>query len=340
MPLRYDATAPTTTAAPDRSAESHGWYNRPFAVSYAGTDGTSGLESCSAPDRYEGPDSEAVVVSGVCTDRAGNVGLAAVTAGYDATAPTVTGAQADRPADANGWYNHPLAVAFQGADATSQVEECTRAAYSGPDAAPASVAGSCRDRAGNSSSSSFSLRYDGTAPALGQVGAKAGNGTATITWSASADTALVRVRRGDTVVFTGAGTTFTDKGLVNGTLYRYTITAYDEAENSTESSVTARPSGPLVAPLANAVVSSAPRLAWKPDPKATYYNVQLWRKAKRILSLWPHRTSVQLPNRWKYDGRRYRLTDGRYRWYVFPGYGRQGQKRFGKLLGSSSFVVR
>jgi hypothetical protein len=81
-------------------------------------------------------------------------------------------------------------------------------------------------------------------------------------------------------------------------------------------------------------------LAWKPDPKATYYNVQLWRKAKRILSLWPHRTSVQLPGRWKYDGRRYRLTDGRYRWYVFPGYGRQSQKRFGKLLGSSSFVVR
>jgi hypothetical protein len=327
------------TATPDRSPGSNGWYNQPFGVSFAGEDGTSGLESCSAPERYEGPDSEVVVVGGACTDRAGNVGLAAVTAGYDATAPTVVGAQADRPADANGWYNHPLVVAFQGADATSQVEECTRAAYSGPDTGAASVAGSCRDRAGNSSGSSFALRYDGTAPSLAQVGAKAGNGTATITWAASADTALVRVRRGDTVVYTGAGTTFTDNGLHNGDLYRYAVTAYDEAGNSATSTVTARPSGPLVAPAANAVVSSPPRLAWKPVPKATYYNVQLWRKG-RILSLWPRGTSVRLPNRWKYNGRRYRLTDGRYRWYVFPGYGRRADKRFGKLLGSSSFVVR
>lgn len=49
---------------------------------------------------------------------------------------------------------------------------------------------------------------------------------------------------------------------------------------------------------------------------------------------------MQLPARWTYNGRRYRLTDGRYRWYVFPGYGRRADKRFGKLLGSSSFVVR
>jgi hypothetical protein len=258
---------------------------------------------------------------------------------YDATAPTVVGAQTDRPADANGWYNHPLVVAFQGADATSQVEDCTRAAYSGPDAAAASVAGSCRDRAGNSSGSSFALRYDGSAPSLAQVAAKPGNGTATITWAASADTTLVRVQRGDTVVYTGAGTTFTDKGLDNGVLYRYAVTAYDEAENSATSSVTARPSGPLVSPAANAVVSGPPRLAWKPVPKAKYYNVQLWR-GKRILSLWPQRTSLQLPRRWKYNGRRYRLVDGRYRWYVWPGYGRRADKKFGKLVGSSAFVVR
>jgi large repetitive protein len=339
MPLRYDATPPATTATADRSADSNGWYNRPFDVSFAGEDGTSGLESCNAPEHYAGPDSQVVVVGGACTDRAGNVGLASVTAGYDATAPTVTGAQADRPPDANGWYNHPLAVAFHGADATSQIEECSRAGYGGPDTAGASVAGSCRDRAGNSSSSSFPLRYDGTAPSLGQVGAKAGNGTATLTWTASADTALVRVRRGGTIVYTGGGTTFTDKGLNNGVLYRYTVTASDEAANAATSSVAVRPTGPLVAPVANAVVSSPPRLAWKAVPKATYYNVQLWRRG-RILSLWPRGTSLQLPRRWTYNGRRYRLTDGRYRWYVWPGYGRRAEKRFGKLLGSSSFVVR
>jgi hypothetical protein len=338
MPLRYDATAPATAARPDRAPDSNGWYNHAFAVSFAGEDGISGLESCSPPESYAGPDSEVVEVGGVCTDRAGNVGLASVTAGYDATAPAVT-AHADRPPDANGWYSRPLVVAFQGADATSQIEGCTQASYGGPDASAGSVSGSCRDRAGNSNASSFGLRYDSTAPALGQVGAKAGNATATLTWAASPDIAVVRVRRGETVVYTGAGTTFTDKGLDNGVLYRYTVTAYDEAENAASSSVTVRPSGPLLQPAANAVVSGPPRLAWKPVPKATYYNVQLWRRG-RILSLWPARASLQLPRRWKYNGRRYRLTDGRYRWYVFPGYGRRSEHRFGKRLGSSSFIVR
>jgi hypothetical protein len=340
FPLSYDATGPVTTARPDRPPDANGWYNGPFSVSFAGEDNVSGLEACGAPQRYEGPDSELVVVGGVCTDRAGNVGLDSLAVGYDATAPAVTGAHADRPPDANGWYNHPLVVGFQGTDATSQIEGCTRAAYAGPDAPAASVSGSCRDRAGNSSGSmAFTLRYDGTAPSLGQVGAKAGNGTAKVTWTASADTALVQIRRGGAIVYSGGGNSYTDKGLKNGTRYRYTLTAYDEAGNAATSSVAARPSGPLVAPAAGSVVSRPPRLAWAAVPKATYYNVQLWRRGK-ILSAWPQGTSLRLRRSWTYEGRRYRLTAGRYRWYVWAGYGRLGQKRFGKLLGSSSFVVR
>ncbi len=339
VPLRYDASAPATAAAPDRSPDANGWYRHPFAVSFAGEDGVSGLESCSSPEQYAGPDSAVVEVGGVCTDRAGNVGLASVTAGYDATAPTMSAPQTDRSPDANGWYNHPLVVTFQGGDATSQIEGCTRIAYGGPDAAAASVAGSCRDRAGNSSASSFALRYDGTAPSLAQVRAENGNGSVKLSWVASADTAFVQIRRGAAVVYTGGSTTFVDKGLKNGTRYSYELTAHDEAENSARSSVAARPQGPLVAPAANAVVSRPPRLAWAAVPRATYYNVQLLRRG-RILSLWPRGTSLQLSRSWTYKGRRYRLTEGRYRWYVWPGYGPRTKKRFGPLLGSSSFVVR
>jgi hypothetical protein len=74
-------------------------------------------------------------------------------------------------------------------------------------------------------------------------------------------------------------------------------------------------------------------------PNATYYNVQLWRRG-RILSMWPRGTSVRLPRAWVYQGRRYRLSPGRYRWYVWPGLGRRSEKRFGRLIGESSFVVR
>jgi hypothetical protein len=339
FPLRYDATGPATTAVTERAPDRNGWYNHPVAVSFAGADSVSGLESCSPPERYEGPDSAQVVVGGVCIDRAGNAGLASIAAGYDATAPALSAAQPDRLPDANGWYRRPVSVSFRGADGMSQIEDCTRASYAGPDAAAAVVAGSCVDRAGNRSATSFQLRYDATAPTLGNVHVKAGNGSATISWTASSDTALVEVRRGDAVVYAGGGQSFTDRGLKNGVLYRYAVSALDEATNAATSSVAGRPSGPLASPLPGAVVSSPPRLAWAPVPRATYYNVQLWRKG-RILSLWPRGTSLKLPRTWTYKGKRYKLTRGSYRWYVWPGYGRRSQERFGKLLGSSSFSVR
>ena len=61
---------------------------------------------------------------GTCTDRAGNVsspfgyGLK-----YDATAPLVTGAEPERPANANGWFNRPVAFTVLGTDATSGVAD-------------------------------------------------------------------------------------------------------------------------------------------------------------------------------------------------------------------------
>jgi hypothetical protein len=273
-------------------------------------------------------------------DRAGNVGVATVPLSYDATPPAVTGAFADRPPDANGWYNRPFVVGFRGEDATSQVESCTELRYGGPDAPATSVSGSCRDRAGNQSGAmSFALRYDATAPSLQGVRARPGNGSASLQWAASPDTTHVEVRRAGAVVYTGSGTSFTDRGLKNGTTYRYTLTAFDEAANAAKSAVTATPTGPLVAPLPGAVVSSPPRLAWKAVPNATYYHVQVWRGG-RILSAWPRGTSFRLRRTWTYHGRRYKLTKGRYRWYVWPGLGRRAEERFGKLIGSSSFVVR
>ena len=72
---------------------------------------------------------------------------------YDSTPPAVAGSQAARPADAGGWYNHSVAVAFSGADQVSGVESCTATTYAGPDAGSAAVPGTCTDRAGNVSPS-------------------------------------------------------------------------------------------------------------------------------------------------------------------------------------------
>lgn len=341
FPLRYDATGPAATATADRRPDANGWYNHPLTVAFAAVDPVSGLASCDPPQSYDGPDSALAVVGGVCLDKAGNVGLASLPVSYDATAPMVTGARPSRLPDANGWYNRALVVSFHGSDVTSQIEACTEASYAGPDAAAATVTGSCRDRAGNGGGSMpFALRYDSTAPSITQLRAEAGNGTAQLSWTASPDTTHVELRRSGVLLYSGSATSFTDRRLKNGVQYRYSLTGSDEAgNNSGARGVVARPSGPLVSPPAGATVSAPPRLAWLAAERATYYNVQLWRRG-RILSTWPKGTSLRLRRSWVYEGRRYRLKRGQYRWYVWPGYGRRAEKKFGRLLGSSSFVVR
>ena len=56
-----------------------------------------------------------------------------------------------RAPDANGWYNHAVALTFAGSDATSGIASCGAPTYSGPDSGSASVAGVCQDVAGNTS---------------------------------------------------------------------------------------------------------------------------------------------------------------------------------------------
>jgi hypothetical protein len=345
FPLRYDAAGPAVVVAATRPPDRNGWYNHAVEVDLSGSDAVAGLESCVQPDDYAGPDNGSAAVVGTCFDRAGNVGAGTLALSYDATAPQLTGAHADRQADANGWYNRPLVVEFSGVDPVSQVEACTRTSYGGPDAASVSLSGSCRDRAGNESAAgSFGLRYDGSAPTVGRLKVTAGNRSAVLSWTASDDTSLVEVARsvvgraGQRVVYRGAGRTFTDTQLENGVRYRWRLTGYDEARNEASSSAEALPLAPLYGPAAGAKVVAPPLLAWKAVPKATYYNVQLWRH-RRILSAWPGSTSLRLARSWTYEGRRYRLEPGRYRWYVWPGLGPRAAKKYGRLIGSSTFVV-
>jgi hypothetical protein len=97
--------------------------------------------------------------------------------------------------------------------------------------------------------------------------------------------------------------------------------------------------GKGVAPPRGERVREPPVLRWKRVRRATYYNVQLYRRHRKILSRWPRRSSLRLQRQWRYKGTRRRLAPGRYRWYVWPGYGRRSAKRYGRLLGKSTFTV-
>jgi hypothetical protein len=164
--VKRDATPPNATGiTADRSPDANGWYNHGVNVSVAGNDAMSGLAGCTAVT-YNGPDSGSASVTGTCRDNAGNVSApVTLSLRYDATPPSVSPAPARGP-DSNGWYNHPVDVAFRGNDAVSGIDSCTSGSYAGPDSGSAGVSGSCRDVAGNVGTSSFGLQYDATPPSV------------------------------------------------------------------------------------------------------------------------------------------------------------------------------
>jgi hypothetical protein len=95
----------------------------------------------------------------------------------------------------------------------------------------------------------------------------------------------------------------------------------------------------LLTPRAGARVTRPPVLVWRRVTRARYYNVQLYRGRRKVLTAWPTRTRLQLQTQWKNLGRKERLLPGSYRWYVWPGYGAPSARRYGQMLGQSTFVV-
>ena len=167
-------------------------------------------------------------------------------------------------------------------------------------------------------------------------------------------------RKGAVVTFGASATDLVDGPLApvcsprSSTLFRVGVTrvdctATDRGHNVASASFTVtvsllRPTrkakarkSALYSPAAGAVLSTPPLLAWRPAPRATYYNIQLFRNGHKILSAWPSRTRLQLHNNWIYRGRRMLLRSGTYVWLVWPGFGDPARARYGGLLGRSTF---
>jgi hypothetical protein len=358
--VRKDGSPPGVRIEVQRGPDNDGWYNHPVRFEFSGDEGLSGISSCSSPATYSGPDSGTATVSGSCTDGAGNVGSASHSFRYDGTAPTVEG-KADRAPDANGWYRRAVTFTFTGTDAVSGVHICTDpVAYGGPDAPKAAVSGKCQDKAANwSELKAVELSYDSTPPTLRRVNAEISARGISLRWIASKDALSFTILRRPGLknkkvsrVYSGKARRFVDGQLRAGVKYRYTVTAFDQAGNAAARGLRAqairtvsRPSRPagvasaLRGPAPGARLKIPPVLRWSPVVKATYYNVQLFRDGKKILTLWPTKPLLQVPASWRYAGTTFRLTPGVYRWYVWPGFGTRSANRYGKLLGTRTFVV-
>jgi hypothetical protein len=272
-----------------------------------------------------------------------------VTIAVDKTPPVVTGGQPVRGADFAGWYNHPVAVSFSGSDLTSGIDSCTAPTYGGPDSGAASVFGTCVDKAGNVSSPfGYGLSYDATAPPVTALKAIAGDRRVNVRWQTTAEAESVEVFRtpglgnaASSVVFRGPGRSFEDTAVTNRKRYVYEVRVWDAAGNAADSSVAAMPRPHLVSPARLATFSPGrpPVLRWTRVRRATYYNVQVFRNGRKVLSVWPTKARYQMKRRWTYRGQRRRLRVGRYRWVVWPGFGRRSKSDYGDRLGPMTFRV-
>jgi hypothetical protein len=269
-----------------------------------------------------------------------------VTILVDRTPPQGITAAFSRPPDPSGWYTSPVAVSFAGTDGTSGIASCASVVYAGPDSTTASAQGGCRDRAGNQSPPlAVPLRYDATPPALGIVPAQPGDGFSVIRWTASSD-ARLRVSRTPglgratkSVVFQGRTSAFVDRRVENGRAYRYEVQAVDQAGNVSTLPVVTRPGRRVLQPARGAHVSGTPLLRWTAVSRTRYYNVQLRRDGRKVMTAWPTRPMLQLKSDWQYAGKVQGLVPGFYRWDVWPGIGRREAGRFGSRIGTGTFIV-
>lgn len=327
-------------------ADCSGWHNYDVTVTWRVTNASSSTGCDVVTISTEGSN------TAECSASAGS-GPSLVTLNVkapvliDKTAPTgVSGAPA-RAADVGDWFTSPVDVAFSGTDALSGIASCSTVRYAGPDTAAGSVSGTCTDVAGNTSAPlAVPIKFDTTPPQVSAISALPGDGAVTLTWSASPDVRSVRVirtaaRKGakGKVVYAGSARAFRDRGLANGGRYTYEVLAVDAAGNVTRTirRVTVGPS--LLAPLRDAR-SGGVTLRWTGVRGAQYYNVQLFRNGKKLLSAWPGRARLHVPARWRFGGSAHALAAGVYRWYVWPGLGARVANRFGSLIGSGTFVVR
>jgi HYR domain len=241
-----------------------------------------------------------------------------------------------------------------------------------------------RDTSGNVASATAKLTVlpkpvQGTAPAppplppprdnkppanVTGVTAKSGDARVTLSWTNPTDsdfdhteisrtTTQTGFKATGTVVYSGKSTTYTDRGLRNGVEYRYVIATVDKTGNASAGvATTVMPKANLLrTPTDGARLTKVPKqFRWKADPRAAYYNLQLYSgdplvaqstasTGQKILSVFPTKAVYNFKSPWKWEGRKYKMANGLYTWYVWPGYGPREDVNYGPLMGSATFQV-
>jgi hypothetical protein len=371
-----DHTAPTFTGVPaGRTVEANGpsgsvaTYLTPTATD--NLDGPIATVNCTPPSGSLFP-LGVTTVDCSAADSHGNVGHATFAIAVDDTTPPAiylpttgsivatssAGISSSDPA-AQRYFNAARAI-----DLIDPHPVLTHDAPAQLVVGPNTVIFHARDASGNDSQKSATLTVlpTGTAPppapAPANIPAEVTNvrvtpldGGALIQWNAggrrvevirsTSSTRQLSALVDEKIVYTGTASRYRDRGLLNGVEYRYLVRAVDAAGNhSAGKAAVVTPRVDLLrSPKDGARLKKAPKLVWKADGEADYYNAQLMLNGAKVLSVWPNRASYSLKKTWKFNGRKYTLRPGVYTWFVWPGYGARSRIDYGPMMGSRTFRI-
>jgi hypothetical protein len=201
---------------------------------------------------------------------------------------------------------------------------------------------------GNVNATTHAWTVDTTPPAA-VIGLRSrfGNGWIKLLWNKPADVdyshvGIWRKRVGGDWKRVGtrtAGTAYLDDPVPNDVRFEYALRSIDLAGNRSPVATVSGRASRILSPRYGAVVGSPPLIDWTSVGSATYYNMQLWREGRKILSVWPSNSSYRLRADWRFGSRHYALRQATYRVYVWPGFGAKSAADYGGLLGWTSFTV-
>jgi hypothetical protein len=178
---------------------------------------------------------------------------------------------------------------------------------------------------------------------------RSGNGWVRLGWTKPGDLGydhvLIRRKRAGGSSWKTLGirrdvTSMVDREVRNDVAYTYAIRSVDKAGNRSAASLARGRPSRILSPQFDAVLLRAPLIDWVSIRHASYYNIQIWRNKRKILSAWPLKSAFQLHSSWTYGGKHYSLSADRYLVYVWPGYGSKASNDYGPLVGWSAFVSR
>ncbi len=142
---------------------------------------------------------------------------------------------------------------------------------------------------------------------------KTGDHRVRLTWARPRDgdfrrVEIVRIpgkkKAARSLVYRGNKRAFIDRGLKNGSKYMWVIYATDRAGNRSGGirveAIT--PARARLGTRANVRPQTPLVFWWRPVKKARFYNFQLFRGQKKVLSSWPSKPSVSLSGSWNWEG--------------------------------------